>query len=397
MPKSVEEVRAEIPFLRTGIRYLDSASTSLKPKPVIDAVLRYFTDFCVNVGRGVYRAAGAATEAFESTREKIARVIGAKPHEIAYAKSTTEAINIIASGLGFKRGDKILVSRFEHHSNFLPWERLVRSRGVRMEVIGSSPDCVLYSSEFDAAMDEDTRLVAFHHISNAVGSVQPVKEIVEVARERGALSLVDAAQSVGHIPVDVERIGCDFLVAPGHKGLMGPPGTGFLCVREGARVPEPLLTGGGVIKEGCADFEFVGFPQSLDAGTPNIPGIVGLGAGCEYVLSIGIENIARHELQLVRKLLELREIDGVRVYGPPGAESRGGIVSFNVRDLDPNAVAKMLDFRGFAVRSGHHCALPTMRHLGVKGTVRASVGYYNTYDEVAEFVDAVREIASSGR
>ncbi|MEM2878356.1 MAG: cysteine desulfurase [Candidatus Hadarchaeales archaeon] len=396
MPKSVSEVRAEIPFLRTGIRYLDSASTSLKPQPVIDAIVSYFTEFCVNVGRGVYSAAVRATEAFEATREKIARVIGAKPREIAYTKSTTEAINAVASGLSFKPGDRVIVSRFEHHSNFLPWERLSGIRGVKLDVVGSSRDCVLDPSEFERKLHGDVRLVVLHHVSNSVGSVQPVKEIARISRDNGSLCLVDAAQSVGHMPVDVEEIGCDYLAAPGHKGLMGPPGTGFLYVREGSPVPEPLLTGGGVIKEGCKSFEYSGFPQSFDAGTPNVPGIVGLGAGCDYVLDIGPDNILRRESELVKELLKIREIAGVEVYGPMDTGRRAGIVSFNVRNFEPNAVAKMLDLKGFAVRSGHHCAIPTMQHIGVNGTVRASVGYYNTREDVEKFVEAVSEIASGG-
>ena len=353
----------------------------------------YFTELGANVGRGVYTAARQTTEAFESTREKIARVIGASAGEIAYTKSTTEAINLVASGLNLKPGDQVIVSRFEHHSNFLPWQRLTRN-GIRVDVVGFSPDCLLDPAEFEEAICRETKLIAIHHISNAVGSLQPVKEISRLAGEAGALCLVDAAQSVGHIPVDVREIGCDYLAAPGHKGLMGPPGTGFLYIRDGAPVPEPLLTGGGIVTERCAGFEFVGSPRIFDAGTPNIPGIIGLGAGCEYVLEIGLERIAGHESRLAKELLSLRNVDGVDVYGPADPLRRGALVSFNVRGMEPHAAASVLDMRGFAVRSGHQCALPTMRHLGIEGTVRASVGYYNTLDDVRRFVEAVEEMAS---
>jgi len=391
--KTVEEVRTDIPFLKKGITYLDSASTSLKPQPVMDAMFEYFTDFCANIGRGVHRAARMATEAFEATRKKIAKIIGAKPHEIAYAKSTTEAINLVVRGLKLGKGDKVVISRFEHHSNFLPWQKLAEERGVRVEVVGSSRECVVSPQEFQYAIDSRTRVVALCHISNAVGSLQPVKEIVEIAEERGALVLIDAAQSVGHIPVDVKRLGCHYLASPGHKGLMGPPGTGFLYIREGSPIPEPLLIGGGVVKEGRARIEFVGMPQIFDAGTPNIPGIIGLGAGCDYVLTIGVDRIEKHEFGLVRKLLSLGNIGGVEVYGPSSESRRRCLVSFNVRGMGSNEVAALLDRKGFAVRSGHHCAIPLMQHLGVQGTVRASVGYYNTPNEVEEFVEAVGEIA----
>ena len=221
MAKSVDEVRAEIPFLRTGTIYLDNAATTPTPQPVLDAMLEYFREYSANVGRGIYRATRRATEAFEATREKIARVINAKPEEIAYTKNTTEAINVVAQGLKLRKGDKVLTTALEHHSNLLPWQRLER-QGVKLELVGASRECLLDPAAVESAIDTKTRLITTHHVSNAVGSIQPVEEIGKLAQEHEIFFLVDAAQSVGHMPVDVRKLGCDFLAAPGHKGLLGP-------------------------------------------------------------------------------------------------------------------------------------------------------------------------------
>jgi len=395
MMKTVEQVRAEIPFLRTGIIYLDNAATTPTPQPVLDAMFEYFREYSANVGRGLHRATRRATEAFESTREKLARVINSKPEEIAYTKNTTEAINLVARGLEFRRGEKIVATVLEHHSNLLPWQRLERE-GVKLEPVGAKRDCLLNPKDFERAIDRRTRLVAVHHVSNAIGSIQPVEEIGELARERGALFLVDAAQAVGHMPVDVRKLGCDFLAAPGHKGLLGPQGTGFLYAREDRmKELEPLLLGGGMI-EGVEEhaFEPVKPPQIFDAGTPNIPGIIGLGRAAEYVLEIGLERIAERERELTKRMLKIAGLEHIEVYGPRELDKRAGVVSFNVRGLGHHDVASMLDeLANIAVRSGHHCAQPTMRLLGVEGTVRASVHYYNLEQEMDKFVEMVSRIA----
>ncbi len=396
MVKTVDDVRADIPFLQTGVIYLDNTATTLKPKPVLDAMIEYFHEYGVNVGRGLYLATRRATEAFEGAREKIARVINAKPGEIAYTKNATEAINIVARGLDLKRGDKIITSIFEHHSNLIPWQRLMRERGIELELVGGSKDCLLDLSEFEEAIDERTRLIATHHVSNAVGSIQPVKEIGKLAREHDVLYLIDAAQSVGHMPVDVRELGCDFLAAPGHKGLLGPPGTGFLYVSEDKLdLLKPLLIGGGVVEEvSQRDFKLVGPPQVFDAGTPNIPGIIGLGRACDYVLEIGIGRIADRERKLTKLMMEIANIERVEVYGPSDLTRRGGVVSFNVEGMGHHDVASVLDeVAKIAVRSGHHCAQPTMRHLTIEGSARASVHYYNLESEIEKLIETVEQIA----
>ncbi len=397
MTKSVEEVRADMRFLRTGVIYLDNAATTPTPEPVLEAMVQYYHEFGANVGRGLHRAAKRATDEFEAAREKIAQIIHAKAGEIAYTKNTTEAINLLAQGIDFKKGDKIITSKFEHHSNLLPWQRLERERGVELVVVGKSSECLLEPSDFEAELDARTRLIATHHVSNAFGAIQPIEEIGKLARERGALYLVDAAQSVGHMPVDVRRIGCDFLAAPGHKGLLGPKGTGFLYAAEDKiRELEPLLVGGGIVESvELHSAKMLGPPAVFDSGTPNIPGIIGLGRACQYVGDIGIERVAEREKKLTEMMLEIRDVANVEVYGPEDLSRRGGVVSFNVRGLGPHDVASMLDeLAKIAVRSGHHCAQPSMRHLRINGTARASVHYFNLEEEVRKFVEVVGQIAS---
>ncbi|MBA7600160.1 putative cysteine desulfurase [subsurface metagenome] len=396
MAKSVEEVRAEIPFLRAGTIYLDNAATTPTPQPVIDAMLEYFSEYSGNIGRGLHRVTRRASEAFENTREKLARVINAKPDEIAYTKNTTEAINIVAHGLKLRKGDKVVATVLEHHSNLLPWQRLERERGVKLELVQVSRECLIDPAAVEAAIDDKTRLITTHHVSNAVGSIQPVEEIGKLARERGVLYLIDAAQSVGHMPVDVRKLGCDFLAAPGHKGLLGPQGTGFLYAREDHLAElEPLLVGGGVVElVEEHKYDLVKPPQIFDAGTPNIPGFIGLGRACEYVLEIGVEQIAKRERKLTEQMLDISGFERVEVYGPHELKRRGGVVSFNVSGLGHHDVASMLDeLARIAVRSGHHCAQPTMRHLGVEGTVRASVHYYNLEQEIEKFTTTLEQIA----
>lgn len=396
MAKSLDQVRSEIPFLKTGIVYLDNAATTPTPQPVIDAMLEYFHEYGANIGRGLHKATKRATDAFEASRGKIAKTIGAKPGEIAYTKNTTEALNLVANGLDLGKGDKVIATILEHHSNLIPWQRLERERGIELEVVCEAPDCLVDPSAIEDALDERTRLITMPYVSNTFGTIQPVEEIGEITEERDILFSCDAAQAVGHMPVDVDKIGCDFLAAPGHKGLLGPQGTGFLYIREDRQEdPEPLLVGGGIVESvGEHEFELVDPPQIFDAGTPNIPGIVGLGRAAEYVLEIGLDRIEERERELVDRMLEIADLDPVEVYGSEDLERRGGVLSFDVRGIDHHDVSSILDeVANIATRSGHHCAAPAMDYLGIEGTVRASVHYYNSEDEVNRFVDEMELIA----
>ncbi|KXA95759.1 hypothetical protein AKJ65_00870 [candidate division MSBL1 archaeon SCGC-AAA259E19] len=396
MGRSVDEVRSDIPFLDTGVIYLDNAATTPTPEPVVEAMVEYYHEYSANIGRGLHRSARRATEAFESSREKIARTIGAKSEEIAYTKNATEALNLAARGLDLERGDKIIATIFEHHSNLIPWQRLEEKGGIELEIVQEGSDCIVDSSAIEDAIDNSTKLVTMPYVSNAFGTRQPVKEVGEIAEDNDILFSVDASQAVGHMPVDVDEIGCDLLAAPGHKGLLGPQGTGFLYIKEELLDEvEPILSGGGIVedveKHGC---EFVDPPQIFDAGTPNIPGIIGLGRAAEYVLEIGLEEIEKREQKLVERMLRIGELEEVEVYGPKLPEELGGVVSFNLEGMDSHEVSSVLDeVAKVATRSGHHCAIPPMRDLGLEGTVRASVHYYNLEEEVDQFMEALTDIA----
>lgn len=396
MGKSVEEVRADIPFLDSGIIYFDNAATTPTPEPVIRAMLEYYHNYSGNIGRGVHKATKRATESFESSRKKIAKVINSKPGEMVYTKNTTEGLNLLARGLGLEKGDKVVATVLDHHSNLIPWQRLEKKKGVELEIVTKNSDFEIDASAVEEAIDEKTRLVTMPSISNAFGTRQPVEEVGRIAKENDVLFSVDAAQSIGHMPVDVGEIGCDFLAAPGHKGLLGPPGTGFLYIREElVEDVRPLLFGGGIVKgveeHAC---ELVDPPQVFDAGTPNIPGIIGLGKAAEYVLNIGLDKIEQREQKLVDRILETAKLDNVEVYGPKSAEKLSGVVSFNLDGFDSHEVSSLLDeIENIATRSGHHCAEPAMKHFNIKGNVRASVHYYNTVGEVEKFLEVLGEIS----
>ncbi|KXB08044.1 hypothetical protein AKJ58_01070 [candidate division MSBL1 archaeon SCGC-AAA385D11] len=396
MKKSVEKIRSDIPFLDSGIIYLDNAATTPTPEPVIEAMLEYYHEYSGNIGRGLHRVTKRATEAFESSREKIARVINSEPEEIVYSKNTTEALNLLARGLNLKKGDKVIATVLDHHSNLIPWQRIEKEAGIELEIIHKCPNFIVDPTAVEEAIDEKTQIVTMPSVSNAFGTRQPVEEVSKIAKENNALFSVDAAQSVGHMPVDVEEMGCDFLAAPGHKGLLGPQGTGFLYIREEMIDDiEPLLYGGGIVKaveeHKC---ELVEPPQVFDAGTPNIPGIIGLGRAAEYVLDIGLEKIKRRERRLVDQILEINSIDNIEVYGPKSAKKRGGVVSFNLKGLDSHEVSSLLDEIGnIATRSGHHCAEPAMKYFNLNGNARASVHYYNTGGEVDKFIEVLTGVA----
>lgn len=395
MEEKVRKIRSDFPFLDTGIIYLDNAATCLTPEPVVEAMLEYFHEYNANVGRGLHKATKRASEEFESVREKISKTINSKPNEIAYAKNTTEAINLLANGLGLEKGDKVIATILEHHSNLIPWQILEKEKGIELEIVQETTDFVIEPSAIEEAIDEKTKLITMPYISNAFGTHQPVKEIGKITKEKNILFSIDAAQAVGHTPIDVKDLNCDFLSSPGHKGLMGPPGTGFLYIREELLSEvKPLLYGGGIVESvGKHDADLVDPPQIFDAGTPNISGIIGLGAGAEYVLDIGLEEIEKREKELVELMLSISEMEEVDFCSSKSSEKLGGIVSFNIQGLDPHEVSSLLDeLANIATRSGYHCAEPAMEFLGIDGNVRASTHYYNSEEEVEKFVQTLTEI-----
>jgi len=389
----VEGLRSDFPIL-SDIIYMDSASTSLTPEPVLEAVLGYYREFNANVGRGVHRLSQLASLRYDDAHRKVAGFIGAGDEGVVFTKNSTEAINVVASGLGLGKGDRVVTTLIEHHSNFLPWLRLKRF-GVDVSVVGLSEDGLFDLSYFEDAIDAKTRVVAVTHVSNVLGTVSPIREISRICGERGVLLLVDGAQSAPHMHVDVMELGCDFFVFSGHK-MLGPTGTGVLWAKNLEAI-EPSFFGGGMIEDVSIDAcTLADGYERFEAGTPHIAGGIGLGRAVDYIKDTGMDAIEKHEARLTKKLLEgLVDIKGVQVYGSLNPGDRIGVVSFNVEGLNPHDVALMLDeVAGIMVRSGHHCCMPLMKNFGLgAGTVRASVYLYNTEDEVDMFLGVVEEVA----
>ncbi|HEX7445284.1 MAG TPA: cysteine desulfurase [Methanothrix sp.] len=397
----VHEIREDFPILKDAI-YLDSASTSLTPEPVLEAVLDYYRAYKANVGRGVYRLAQLADQRYRDAHRKAAAFVGGEEGVTVFTRNTTESINIVARGLSWKRGDRIVTTLLEHHSNLLPWMRL-KEQGLELEIIQPDRKGRIDPGSWEKAITEGTRLVATTQLSNALGTVVPVKEIARICRERGAALLVDGAQSAPHMPVNVKDIDCDFFCFSGHK-MLGPTGAGVLWMkkREEREEIEPLLVGGGMVED-VFESGFVVKPgyEGFEAGTPDISAGIGLGAAVDYLNRAGVEEVHEYEMRLTRKLLEgLQSIDGIEIFGPgqDSSEARGGVVSFAVEGLLPHEVALMLDqASNISVRSGHHCCIPLMKHLGLKyGTVRASLYLYNTEDEIEKLLAALEQIARMG-
>lgn len=393
---NVQDIRSDFPILKDAV-YLDSASTSLTPEPVLNAVLDYYHGYRANIGRGIYRFAQMADQRYSDSHHKVAGFVGAEEGELIFTRNTTEAINAVARGLKWRKGERVVTTLLEHHSNLLPWMRLTKG-GVELSVVRPDPQGRLDLGDIERAIDERTKLVAVSHLSNVLGTVQPVKEIARICSDRGAALLVDGAQAVPHMPVSVNDIDCDFLCFSGHK-MLGPTGTGCLWIKRSEEI-EPLLVGGGMVADVRGyDYDIKKGHEGFEAGTPDIAGAIGLGAAVDYLRRVGIDEIHDHEKRLTGKLLKgLEKIEGVKVYGPPDLKGRGGVVSFNVHGLMPHEVAMMLDHASsIMVRSGHHCCIPLMRHLGLKyGTVRASLYLYNTEEDINQLLAAIEQIARMG-
>ncbi len=386
-------IRADFPIL-SEICYLDSAATSLSPEPVLAAMLEFEHVFRANVGRGVHRLAQVASQKYWDAHQKARRFIGAEGGELVFTRNTTEAINMVAWGLPWQKGDRIVTTLLEHHSNLLPWMRLRDRNGIDLQLITPAADGSLDLASFETAITRNTRLVAITHASNVLGNLVPVREIAGICRDQGALLLVDGAQSVPHIPVNVERLGCDFLCFSGHK-MLGPTGTGVLWMRRPDI--EPLLLGGGAVEQVTSSgYTLAAGYARFEAGTPNIAGAIGLSRAIDYLGALSMEDVQRHEQGLTRRMLDgLAVIDGVKVFGPGAAGDRIGVVSFTVGNLHPHDVATVLDEEGdIMVRSGHHCCMPLVAHLGIPdGTVRASLHCYNNAEDVDRLIESVGMIA----
>jgi len=398
---NVERVRKDFPILEEGVIYMDNAASSLTPRQVVEKMVEYYYEYRANVERGVHRLSQRASEEYEEAHRKVAEFINASDtSEIIFTRNSTESINIVANGLRWRRGDKVVTTLIEHHSNFITWLRASRRFGLRVEIVRPDETGMFDLSEFEKAVDDRTRIVAVTGLSNVLGCVVPVREIAQIAHEHGSLILVDGAQSVPHTPTDVQRVECDFLAFSGHK-MLGPTGIGVLYVRE-ELLPqvEPLCIGGGTIRRVDLDgYTLAESPMRFEAGTPPVAQAIGLGEAVEYLTTVGMDRVERHDREITQMIQEgLNEIPGVKVYGPEDPRDRLGIVSFNVKDINPHEVALALDaMANIMVRSGHHCAQPLMRHLinAPQGTVRASTYLYNTTEEAQKLLETVEQITKS--
>ncbi len=388
----VYKIREDFPVLKKVI-YLDSAATSQKPLPVVKAMDEYFTEYCGPYGRGAHRLSKETTEKYEDAREAVASFLGVPPRNTIFTRNTTESINMVAYGLDWKRGDHVITSVMEHHSNLLPWMRL-RKRGVEVTVVDADDYGVVHVKSIEDAITERTRLIAIGHVSNFFGSIQDVRAIARLAKRHGIKLLVDAAQSLGEMSYDFEASDCDFICAPGHKGLLGPQGTGILYVKD-AEGLDPVFAGGGTVSKVTLEgFSFDEVPSRFEYGTPNIPGVIGLGSAVKYVEALGVDNIESHLKGLAKYCAKrLSEIPQVEVYGP---EERGSLVSFNLKGLNPHDVAMILDeARKICVRSGAMCAQTALARLGISGAVRASFGCYTTKEEVEALASSIEMMAKT--
>ena len=386
-------IRADFPLL-SEVCYLDSASTSLSPEPVLDAMLEYEHTFRANSGRGVHRIAQLTSHKYRDAHQIVRKFIHAQTGELIFTRGTTESINTVASGFPWKEGDEVITTVLEHHSNLLPWMRQQSRQKINLRLITPAQDGTLDPDALEAVITKKTRLVAITQASNVLGNVVPIREFANICHDYGALLLVDGSQSVPHIPVDVERLNCDFLCFSGHK-MLGPTGTGVLFMRETGL--EPLLVGGGSVEWVTADgYTLADGYERYEAGTPNISGAIGLARAVEYLEALGMEQIQCHEQSITRYIIDaLSVIDNVQVFGPETAEKRIGVISFTIEGLNPHDVAMMLDGQAnIVVRSGFHCCMPLMEHLNLAdGTVRASLHCYNTMEDADLLVQTVRKIA----
>jgi cysteine desulfurase/selenocysteine lyase len=378
--------------------YLDSAATSQKPSAVIDALDTYYREYNANIHRGIYQIAERATAAYEGSRVKVAKLIGATdPHEIVFVRNATEAINLVAYSWGRKhigRGDVIVLTEMEHHANLVPWQILAQEKDADLEFIPITDDGILRQDVFDVLLRLKPKLVAFTHVSNTLGTINPVEEMTRKAHAAGALVLVDGAQAVPHLPVDVTAIGCDFYVFSGHKAL-APTGSGVLWGRrELLEAMPPFMGGGDMIREvHLRRSEWNELPWKFEAGTPDISAQIGLGAAADYLVAPGMDRLREHEQELVAHALEVlpREVPGIEIYGP-GAEQRGGVVAFNLPGIHPHDVAQVLDRYGVAIRAGHHCTMPLHERLDLAATARASFQCYTSREDIDALAAGLKEV-----
>lgn len=396
------ELRNDFPIFKKKINgkelvYLDNASTTQKPYSVINSITDFYSNYNSNIHRAVYQLAEEATTLYEQSREKIANFINVRPEEIVFTRNTTESINLIAHSwarTNLKKDDGVAITELEHHSNIVPWQILSQEIGTRLEYVGIDENGFLdLEYLIELISSKKVRLVSLSHMSNVLGTIVPIERIIKIAHENDIPVLVDGAQSVPHMPVDVKNMDCDFLVFSAHK-MLGPTGVGVLYAKkEFLEKMRPFMGGGDMIKEVFKfHTNYNEVPYKFEAGTPNIADVVGFGAAIDYLEKIGMENIRKHEIDLTEYALEsILSINHLTVYGPRDPNYRGGVISFNIADIHPHDLATIMNDHGIAIRSGHHCAQVLMQRLDVPATSRASFYIYNTKEEIDKFVNAIKE------
>jgi cysteine desulfurase/selenocysteine lyase len=396
----VAKIRKDFPILERKVHgvplvYLDNAATSQKPGQVIDALVHYYENYNANIHRAVHTLGEEATAAYEAAREKVRAFINAPSAEsIIFTRNTTEAINLVAYSWGranIKEGDEILVTQMEHHSNLIPWQQLAKEKGATVRYVPVTPQGTLELNGLENLFDAQTKMMALPHVSNSLGTINPVEKLAAEARRRGVMLLVDGAQGAPHLPVDVQAIGADFYAFSSHK-MLGPTGVGVLYGRRELLESMPPFLGGGnmIMLVELEHSTYNELPDKFEAGTPDAGGAIALGVAVDYLSNVGMENIRRHERDIADYAIEvLMGLDELALYGPKSADARGAVLAFNFADIHPHDVGTLLDRDGVAIRAGHHCCQPLMRRLGQVATARASFYLYNTRDEVDALAESL--------
>jgi cysteine desulfurase/selenocysteine lyase len=399
MALDVQKIRGDFPILSRKINgyplvYLDNAATSQKPQVVIDSIVHYYSNYNANIHRGVHSLSQEATDAYEMARKKIQEHFNIKnAHETIFTSGTTHGINLVASGFTeiLNKGDELIVSAMEHHSNIVPWQMLCERTGAILKVIPMNENGTLQFSAYEKLLSEKTKLVFVNHVSNALGTINPIEEIITKAHEKGAAVLVDGAQACSHIKADLQKLDVDFYVTSAHK-MCGPTGIGMLFMKEKwGNILPPYQGGGEMIKEVTfAKTSYADLPHKFEAGTPNIAGGIAFGVAIDYLNGLNFNDIEAYEIELLRYATQsLLQIEGLKIYGT--GESKTSVISFNLKGIHPYDIGTIVDKLGIAVRTGHHCAQPIMEYYKIPGTVRASFSFYNTKEEIDSLVKAVRK------
>ena len=401
---NVEKIREDFPILKRKLSgdkplvYLDNAATTQKPLAVINAIRDYYMNYNSNIHRAVHQLAEEATLAFESTRKKVAEFINAKStEEIIFTRNATEAINLVSYSWGrsnIKKDDEVVITEIEHHSNIVPWQILTQEKNAKLDYITVDDNGYLKMQDYERHLDTNkVKLVSVSHMSNVLGTIVPVNEIIKMSHEKGIPVLIDGAQSVPHMQVDVQKMDCDFMAFSAHK-MLGPTGVGVLYVKRDLLEKMPPFMGGGDMIKEVHKYEtrYNDLPYRFEGGTPNIADVIGFSAAIDYLNNIGMDKVREHELELTEYAIEnITKVRGVTLYGPQNAKDRGGVVSFNIGDIHPHDLATIMNDYGIAIRSGHHCAQVLMERLDVSATSRASFYIYNTKEEIDKFIDALDE------